>query len=196
MKLFTTMAAVTGLLILSATSFAQKVKLKEGDFSPLKTETSINLQFTYDNMGVGDYQNEADYVERKRTDYNKKEAGRGDNWVLAWKGDRKNLFEPKFVELFTKYTQMGESKTAKYTLIFNTTFTEPGYNIYISRKNARISGDATLVETANPTKVIAVISVERAPGRTFGGADYDTGTRLAESYASAGKAIAKFIKDK
>jgi len=52
------------------------------------------------------------------------------------------------------------------------------------------------VETANPTKIIAVISIDRAPGRTFGGNDFDTGTRLTESYASAGKAQAKFIKDK
>ena len=194
MKFLTSIAAFTMLLTLSLTTNAQRLKLKEGDFSALKNETSINFEFTYNNMGVGRYKDEADYVQKKRDDYNKKEAGRGDQWVKAWIGDRKDRFEPKFIELFTKYSLMNESKDAKYTIIFNTTFTEPGYNIYISRENAKINGDAVIVETADKTKVLATISIEKAPGRTFGGNDYDTGTRLSESYADAGKALAKFIK--
>ncbi|GAA3956918.1 hypothetical protein [Mucilaginibacter dorajii] len=196
MKLLFSGAAFIALLSLSATTMAQKVKLKDGDFSPLKSETEVNIEFTYNNMGVGKYKDEADYLEKKRADYNKKEDGRGDVWVKAWVSDRQGVFEPKFIELFSKYSNMSESKTAKYTIIFNTWFTEPGYNIYISRENAKISGDAVIVETANRNKVLATITVEKAPGRTFGGYDYDTGSRLAESYASAGKALAKFIKDK
>ena|SRR5438067_10791290 len=196
MKILITGAAFIALLSFSATSMAQKVKLKDGDFSPLKSETTVNVEFTYNNMAVGKYKDEADYLERKKADYNKKEDGRGDNWVKSWVEDRKASFEPKFMELFEKYSTLSESKTAKYTIIFNTYFTEPGYNIYISRENAKISGDAVIVETANRSKVIATISVEKAPGRTFGGYDYDTGTRLSESYATAGKALGKFLKDK
>jgi hypothetical protein len=35
--------------------------------------------------------------------------------------------------------------------------------------------------------------VQNCPGRTFGGNDYDTGTRIQESYAVAGKGLGKFI---
>lgn len=196
MKNLITGAAFIALLSLSITSSAQRVKLKEGDMSVLKNETSIRFEFTYNNMAVGKYKDEADYLEKKKEDYNKKEPGRGDSWVKAWVNDRKDRFEPRFMELFTKYFQGTENQNAKYTIIFNTWFTEPGYNIYVSRENAKISGDATIVETANKSKVIAVISVEKAPGRTFMGEDYDTGTRLAESYASAGKALGKFIRNK
>jgi hypothetical protein len=89
---------------------------------------------------------------------------------------------------------MNEKKDAKYTIIFHTSFTEPGYNAYVSRHNAEINGEAMIVETADTTKVIATISIEKAPGRTFGGDDYDAGTRITESYADAGKYLAKFIK--
>ena len=78
-------------------------------------------------------------------------------------------------------------------MIFKTTFTEPGYNIYVSRKNAEIDGEVWIVETANPSNVIAKISVQNCPGRTFGGNDYDTGNRIEESYAVAGKGLGKFL---
>ena len=61
---------------------------------------------------------------------------------------------------------------------------------------AEIDGEALIVETANPSNVIARISVLNCPGRTFGGNDYDTGERIQEAYAVAGKGLGKFIKDK
>ena len=53
-----------------------------------------------------------------------------------------------------------------------------------------------IVETANPAHVTAMLSVDNAPGRIFGGFDFDTGTRLQECYAMAGKNVAKFINKK
>ena len=196
MKISYTYTAFIALLCCSAVTMAQRVKLKEGDASVLKNETSINLQFTYNNMSVGRYKDEAEYVQKKKTDYNNKEAGRGDTWEKAWVNDRRDSFEPKFTDLFTKYSMMSVNKDAKYTIIFNTWFTEPGYNIGITRENAKISGDATIVETAIPGKIIAVISVEKSPGRTFSGYDFDTGSRVSEAYAAAGKALGKFLKNK
>lgn len=186
--------AILALLSSPMLSKAQKLKLTEGDLSVLKDETAINFEFTYDNMAVGKFDAEKDYIEKKTEEYNKKESGRGDNWAKSWVSDRQARFEPKFIELFTKSSGMSESKKAKYTLIFKTKFTEPGYNIYISRKNAKIDADAVIVETANKSKVIAIISVDNALGRTFGGYDYDTGLRISEAYADAGKALGKYIK--
>ena len=197
MKIFTSCAAFVMLLSCSAATMAQRIKLESGDLSPLKGETSINIQFTYLNMGVGKYANEAGYIEKKKTDYNSKEAGRGDAWAKQWVTDRSMSFEPKFLDLFTKYSFISDNRKAKYTMIFNTNFTEPGFVGYGPiRENAKINGEATIVETADPSKIIAVISVEKSPGRSFTGFDYDTGTRLTEAYAAAGKALGKFIKNK
>jgi hypothetical protein len=179
---------------LSLTALAQKIKLKEGSLDVLKNETSINIEFTYDNMAVGKFDKEADYVNKKKTEYNAKEAGRGDRWEKAWIDDRKNRFEPNFIELFTKHSELADSKKAKYTLIFHTTFTEPGFNVYVTRKNASIDAEVLIVETANKSNVIAKLTLDNAPGRTFMGNDWDTGERISESYAKAGKSLGKYIK--
>lgn len=194
MKLLKLSSSLFFLGMISLSSMAQKIKLIEGDLAPLKGETSIAAKFTYDHMRVGKYDKEEDYVAKKTADYNKKEPGRGDNWAKSWASDRERMFEPKFIELFEKETEMTVKKEAKYTLIFKTIFTEPGYNVpMISHENARIDAEVWIVETGNE-KVIAKISVEKAPGRSYGGSDYDTGVRIAEAYADAGKYLGKFLK--
>ena len=87
-------------LLLGYCSFAQKIKLTEGSLAALRDEKEINTEFTYDGMSVGKYKDEAEYVAKKTEEYNKKEAGRGDNWAKNWVLDRKDKFEPKFNELF------------------------------------------------------------------------------------------------
>ena len=156
----------------------------------------MNVEFTYDNMRVGKYDKGDDYIAAKKEEYNKKEAGRGDNWAKSWVSDRSFRFEPKFNELFEKHSEMSGKKEAKYTLIFHTVFTEPGFNVGVWKKNAEIDAEVWIVETANRGNVIAKIAVQKAPGRSFWGNDYDTGERLAEAYATAGKALGKFIKNK
>jgi hypothetical protein len=194
MKVITGFLALLAFLFLSIPSNAQRIKTTEGDLAVLKNETSINVEFTYDNMSVGKYDKESEYLEKKQAEYNSKEAGRGDRWVKNWVSDRKNSFEPKFIDLFEKSGSMTVKADAKYTLIFHTISTEPGYYIYVSKKNAEIDAEVTIVETADRSKKIAVISVSNAPGRTFSGEDWATGDRIAESYAVSGKKLAKYIK--
>jgi hypothetical protein len=194
MKLLMKCMVFMVLLLFSIQTNAQKIKTREGDVSVVSAEPSINIEFLYDGMSVGSYPDEQDYIKKKMDDYNKKEPGSGDRFAKAWVGDRKTRFEPKFKELFEEHSKKLVKANAKYTLIFKTTSTEPGYNIYIKRKNAEIDAEVTIVETADRSKVIAVISVSNAPGRTFGGSDYDTGSRLSEAYAVAGKRLGIFIE--
>lgn len=193
MKKLLALAAIASFAF-SGNLKAQRIKVQEGSIDAVKAESSINFEYTYDNMSVGKFDREEDYVAKKKEDYNNKEAGRGDTWAKAWVDDRKNRFEPKFEELFTEYSNKTNSKNAKYTLIFKTTFTEPGYNVGVMRKNAQINATVLIVETANPSNVIAKIAVDKALGRTFGGYDFDTGGRIAEAYADAGKALGKYLK--
>lgn len=183
---------------LSLGSFAQKIKLVEGDLSPLAGQQEINTEFDYSQMKVGKFDNEAEYVSKKKEELNNKEAGRGDTWAKAWVDDRQNRFEPKFNELFAKSSgiTLGTSPKSKYTMIVKTIFTEPGFNIGVMRKNAMINTEITIVETGNKKKVVARITMDKALGRTFGGYDFDTGLRIAEAYADGGKALGKFVKDK
>ncbi|PSL46762.1 hypothetical protein CLV51_103744 [Chitinophaga niastensis] len=198
MKFIPKALPLLALTALSLSASAQKIKLEDGELSMLKGETKINVLYTYDSLSVGKFDNEDDYINKKVTEYNKKEPGRGDTWVKAWRSDRVKRFEPKFDELFNKQgkLQVGNYKDAKYTLIFHTTFVEPGWNVGVARKKAKIDAEALIVESADKSKVLAKVTIDGAPGGTFGGYDFDTGTRLAESYAISGKKLGKFIKKK
>lgn len=182
------------MAVISLHTFAQRIKEVEGTMPDFKNEKSVNTEFTYEKISVGKYDKEEDYIKAKTEEYNKKEPGRGDSWAKKWVEDRTDRFEPKFDELLTKYSDLTLNKNAKYTIIFHTTFMEPGFNIGITRKNAYISGEILVVETANKGKVLAKLTLDKAPGNSFWGNDLDTGERLSETYATAGKGLAKFIK--
>lgn len=184
------------LAFFTGTAYAQKIKILEGSLDALKGIDKINLEYDYSKMGVGKFATEKEYLEKKKKDYNEKEPGKGDEWASSWVADRKNRFQPQFEELFGKHSGItaGDLPNAKYTLIFKTTYTEPGFNIYVTRKNAEIDGEVIIVETANRNNVIARLSILNNPGRTFGGNDYDTGERIQEAYAMAGKSLGKYVK--
>lgn len=193
MQLLPKMAVTVLLTALCIPTMAQKIKLVNGDLAPLKDQKELNVEFTYDHLSVGK-DSEEDYIRKKTAEYNKKEDGKGDTWAKAWKDDRPTRYEPKFDSLFNDNGDMkaGSFPNAKYTMIFHTTFIEPGFNVGVARKNSYIDAEATIVETADRNKVVAKISIEDAPGRMMG-FDFDTGMRIMESYAVTGKKLAKFI---
>lgn len=180
-------------LLISSSAVAQKLKITSGSLSPLKGENALNVEFTYNNMIVGKDLPEADYIKQKKEDYNKKEAGRGDTWEKAWVEDRANRFEPQFIELFQKHSERAVNAEAKYTLIFHTTRTEPGFNVGVMRVPARIDAEVTIVESANRDTVIARLTVANAPGQDAVGFDFDSGYRIQEAYAKSGKELGQLI---
>lgn len=83
---------------------------------------------------------------------------------------------------------------AKYTLIFKTLSIEPGYNVGVMRKNAQIDAEVWIVETANKSNKLATFTISDVPGGTAFGYDFDSGLRISEAYANAGKKLGKFLK--
>lgn len=183
------------MVAFTSAAYAQKIKLVEGDLSVLKDQKGVKTIFSYDDMSVGKFPKEADYIAKKKGDYNAKEPGSGDKWEKAWVDDRKERFEPKFRELFAEYSNMSTVvEDAPYTLIFKTTKTEPGWNVGVTRAPAYIDGEAWIVKSDSPDKAIARITITKSPGRDVFGYDFETGARLQESYAKAGKELGAFIK--
>jgi len=184
------------VIFLAGNIQAQRIKLVEGNLKFLKGVKDLNLQYTYNDMKVGKY-SEADYLAKKTEEYNNKEAGRGDKWATMWTEDREKRFEPKFELLFNKYIMKKDavaeqnSSDAEYTMILHTYFTEPGYYIGISSAPATINCEALFVKTSDPNTVLAIIDIKKSPGNS--GAGWDTGERIKEAYAKAGKEIAKFL---
>lgn len=198
MRLQTTILSVA-LAATTLSASAMKVKVKQGDLKSLKGTTEFNIQYDYSNMTVTNKDiDEESFIKDKKSDLNDKEKGRGDKWATSWVSDRKSRFEPQYKEEFEKQSDLKlvSNPSAKYTMIMHTTHTETGYNIGISSRPAYIDAEIRIVESANPSNVIAVITVDNSPGRMAFGMDFDTGERLKEAYAKAGKEVGKLISKK
>jgi len=194
MKIIRTLLPFAVLLCVGIVSFAQEVNLSKGDLSVLQSETTINIEFSYDKMTVGNDGKEAVYIKRKRTELNDKERGSGEIWAAKWELDKKEKYEPKFILGFTNLSKMTVTADAKYTIIFNTKALEPGYSAGLAKKNAGIDGTVTIVETANRAKKLATLNIERPAENIWRGAAFDAGSRIADAYYLSGQKIGKFIK--
>jgi hypothetical protein len=183
------------LISMSLAGYTQKIKVTEGSFAPLKGQKSIKTEFTYNDMTIGkDGLAESAYVEKRKGELNTKEAGRGDRFASQWVADRNERFEPQFRELFSKHANLSTvDEKASYTLVFHTTRTEPGWNVGVMRVPAYIDAEVLLVETGNPNNVVAKATLIKAPGRDAMGFDYETGARLQEAYAKAGKELGQLV---
>ncbi len=188
-------ALIVVLTLTTLSANGQKVKVTEGDLNVLKGVTTMKIQYDYSDLKVGG-KAETDYVNEKVEAYNKKEAGKGDKWLSNWKGDREGRYERQFEEKFEEFSNIDiDTKgSGTYTMIVKTRRIEPGFNIYVKKKYAELDSDIWIVETASPGKVLAKITVDGAPGRTYGSDDMDTGVRIAEAYEMTGKAVGKHLK--
>lgn len=176
-------------------SFAQSIVLTSGSVDFIKDQKVIDFFFTYEEMLVGKL-TEQEYVDKKTSEYNKKEDGKGEQWKAAWYGDRKERFEPKFLELFDKYmNEVGiaaGTEGAKYRIEINTDFTEPGWNVGVMRQNASVDLSCK-VKDIETGEQVASIRIRNASANNFWGTDFTSGYRVQETYAKAGRELAKFL---
>jgi hypothetical protein len=146
------------------------------------------VQFTYNDIKIGKM-SEADYVTKKKRESNEKEGDGGERWHQTWLSDRGEKFEYKFKQFFNKYAARAEisisdnAPNAKYIMIVNTYFIEPGFNVGVSARPASVSLTVEFVEKANPSIIIAKYDVAKSRGA----ATLEAGTRIQEGYARAGK---------
>jgi hypothetical protein len=189
---------IAGLvLILSPVCHAQKIDLKSGSVASLGTLSEIRVEYTYDDMMVGKYK-EADYLKKKTDEYNKKEPGKGDQWQKDWVSDRETKFQPRFQDGFNNFCNLtgtnfkiDPNAGGKYRMVVHTSFTEPGFNIYMTSKNASINLEVFFYDESNAE--IAKVIITNSPGSGIFEMDYDTGVRIQEAYANAGRVLAALI---
>lgn len=193
---------IFSLFVLSfTTAVAQKVVSVSGDVKVIKGQTKLKVEYDFSKFAVGKFSDEEAYLADKKADVTKKDgAAKAEDWEKSWKGARETRYQPKFQELFNDQAKdlpiaiSPEYTDTKYTLILKTTFIEPGFNVGVMKKPSYINVEYIFVETANPSKVVAKFSATNIPGSQAMGYDYDAGSRIAESYAKAGKMIGSYLK--
>ncbi len=179
---------------------AQKISIKSGDLSFLKGISVLNVEFDYSENSVGKFKTEQAYIDKKKKEYNDDEAGKGDTWEEEWNSAKGNTYQPKFEQNFNLMMlgkdadiSISENPGAEYTMIFKTTFMEPGYNIGISSKNSSINAVILFVKTDDPSEVVGMITMDKVPGYGIFGPDFDAEYRISEAYANAGRDLGSFL---
>ncbi len=181
-------------LTATISSSAQEITPAGGKQEALKAIDTFHLVFTYDKCRVGEAGKEENYLKRRRTELNAKEAGRGDEWVDSWNNDKEKHYKRKFIALFNKYAEnkvVGDFPNAQYVMTVSTTFIEPGFYAVVKMGKANIEADIIVTDTQNPKKPVAKFRVTEAVGRAEA-----TGLRIADAYADAGKAFGIYVKKK
>lgn len=180
-------------LLLTSFAQAQDVKLASGKIEGLKGVDSFHIVFDYTKLSVGDAGREANYIRQKRAEAEKKAPGSAYAWEEKWTNDKANHYQPKFVEQFLKASdiQLGDFPDTRYQIIFKPMLLEPGYNIGIKNKSAKLNAEAWIVESSNPKKAIVKIRIEDASAK--GKYDEDPAIRIADAYGDAARGLSRFL---
>lgn len=192
-------ALVLGLFFCTV-MFAQKMKVVNGDFDFIKGQKEVNVEFVYDNQKLfKDNQTNEEYMESRSADLEEKSRGKGKAWEKKWIASRELIYAPKFLELMNRYMEKKRNMyfqegltDAKYTLIVETKWLYPGWNVGVMKKGAKVTTNLKFVETANRDNVLLEINAKNAPGNSFGGT-YSNEDRIGEGYAKTGKTLAGLL---
>jgi hypothetical protein len=174
-------------------SFAQENALVSGNLDFLKQEKVFNIDFSYDQMAVGDFRTESDYINKKVAEQNNAEPGKGDKWLVKWNQKKGMQFEPHFITYFNKkIKKLGISldstaTNSKYTILVKPYYLEEGWDIVINSKPAIVRLQIFVLETTDKSKQVAEF---RITGEYSSGG-WDVGGIIA--FEEAGKAFAKFL---
>lgn len=195
---------VFALFFVSSIMTAQDMDVVKGDFSFLKDQKEVNVEFSYANLKLmKDNLTNDQYVANRSKELEEKAKGNGETWEKKWNSSRDLIWEPKFIELvntiFTKEKKdvvfKEDLAQAKYTLIVDAVWIYPGYNVGIARKPAKVSLNLKFVETANKNNVLLEIKSEEAPGDIYMGS-FSNEDRIGEGYAKTGKSLASMLVKK
>lgn len=190
-------------LCISSTVFAQKMKIKSGNFDFLPGQSGVNVEFVYDNMKLLKKNlPQEQYIREHSAELEEKSPGKGEAWEKKWAAAPELIWQPKFLELMNRYFYDDHGiafkenlPEAKYTLIVETVWVYPGWDAGVMKQPAKVSTNLNFVETANKGNVLAEVSSENAPGDQWG-SSFSNEDRLGEGYAKTGKSFARLILKK
>jgi hypothetical protein len=195
---------VLSVLFVSSVMTAQNMDVVNGDFSFLKDQKEVNVEFDYSKLTLmKENKSEAEYVEDRAKDLNEKNRNVGDIWAKKWKASKELIWNPKFLELVNvvlskkdKDVSFQEGLTAaKYTLIVKSVWIYPGWDVMMMKQPAKVTTVLKFVETGNMSNVLLEITSENAPGDQWG-SNFSNETRIGEGYAKTGKSLAQMLLKK
>lgn len=199
MRNITFLFLFTIMFLFTNRTYAQESISYTGSPDILKGQTSMNIEFVYDGMKVGELSEEL-YLKQKSAEFRKKPDA--EKFLKKWTSDRNDIYEPKFIEQLNKGLKKMELIAQKntpanmYTMIVHTEKIEPGFYSTSggNKRNTYINLLVQIVETENRDKVLCTIKGEYIFGITEEQTDMkETTMKITVSYKSAADKISKLI---
>ena len=182
---------------IATTAFAQNLTIVSGNLSFLKGETEVNVERNYGSpLFQTDNFTETEYLDRRHKEtVAKKGEASWKTWIDIWEQHVETIWTEKFIEGLNKSKKIkfAQNIEAKYTLIIHPTWMYAGWNGFIMQPG-KLSADITIVETSNPTNVLASVKADKIEGIGVK-SDYTMEYgRIAAAYEKTGKEVGKEIK--
>lgn len=188
------------VIVMSSNAWAQKIRVSTGNLNFLKDQKMLNIEYSYENMGIGRYDQEEDYIIDKVIGYNDKEPGKGDEWLKNWTDAKEEVFGPTFKESLMKELRKAdisieEDSAAIYTLVLKTTFIEPGFDVGVMSKKANAKYEVMFIKNENK-EVMATLNVFAFLAAGGIGYDFNTIKAIEKVYAKAGTGLGEYLTKK
>lgn len=185
----------------AVSTFAQKMKVKDGSIKNLKGITQFDVVFEYQDLQIPKFDSEEAFLKNKMDKRDAKKPGSGETFKNSWFSDREERYHPMFIESFNKRFKdaavtVAENSDAEYVIKVHTTKLYAGYNVGIVRRNAEINALITVYKKSDPDTILLQGTYKDVPGNGAFGNDYDSGFRISHCYAKLGKNIGVYIAKK
>jgi hypothetical protein len=185
------------VVLVNTNVYSQKIKVVTGNLDFLKDQKVLNIEYSYENMGVGRYDLEEDYVNEKVIGYNDKEPGKGDEWLKNWMMAKEKIFGPTFKGSLNDVLKdveisIDEDPKTMYTIVLKTTFIEPGFDVGVMSKKANAKYEVIFVNNED-NKVVAALNIFAFLEAGGIGYDFNTINRIQKVYAKAGNGLGQYL---
>ena len=189
------------MMMITAVFGQEKMKLVSGDFGVLKDQSVVNVELKFENvLFMKENITEAQYLENRKKqvlDNPKRGETAWKEWSEEWEKYKNEDYIDRLLKglnASTKQISFKKETPAKYTLILNTKWVFPGWHAGLIAMPTAMSGDIQLVETENPSVVLATVELNKYD--RFSGMDVTVMEygRLAAAYESIGRVLSRQIK--
>lgn len=183
------------VILLPILAFGQKIKVLDGTVKNLKGISQFDLIFDYSDVSIPHYESEELFLAAKVALREKKEKGSGLLFREKWFANRKEIYEPMFIQSFDRwYNKKGKTTSSKADYVINIKITNifTGYNVIAINQHGKISAIFTVYKKSNPNIILFKGQVDNVKG----GKSYDLAKRMAITYFYLAKKTAIYIKRK
>lgn len=178
----------------------EKMKIVAGNLNVLKDQTEVNVEVKFENvLFMKENITETQYLENRKKqvlDNPKRGQAAWNEWIGEWE-----KYKTEYADYFAKglnktYKNISFKKdpSAKYTLLVETNWIFPGWHAGLTAMTAEITGKIKLVETNNPSTVLAEVELKKFDKFVQNEEFVMEYGRIAAAYESTGRYLGREIK--